>query len=179
VVFPEKLNALLIVIGVILLLLGRRAYLISVGILGFLGGLYLFTLFIGTAHDWRSVLFALLFGTVGSLLAFSLHKAAWIFGGFCGGGVLLLYLNDASGIGGDGSPVMLFVVGGAAGAAFFLLLLDWALIVVTSIMGAVLIAYQSRLEGAAGLALFALLLLTGMLVQGSSLRSDRKGGEGK
>ncbi len=173
-VFPEKLNALLLVIGMILVILGRRVYLISIGILGFLGGLYLFTILLGRTHDWRSLLLALLFGTVGSLLAFALHKAAWIFGGFCGGGVLLLYFNDATGISPVGSPIMLFLTGGAAGAILFLLLLDWALIVVTTLTGSVLIAYQSGLGGPPGLALFAALVILGLLVQGNALRGDRR-----
>jgi hypothetical protein len=173
VIFPDKLNALLLVIGLILVLLGRKVYLISIGILGFLGGLFLFTSFIGTAHDWRSLLFALLFGTVGSLLAFALHKAAWLFGGFCGGGVLALYLNDATRIISVGSPVLLFLVGGAAGALLFLLVLDWALIVVTTLTGAALITYQSHLAGAAGKALFLALTAIGLFVQARAKRGDR------
>ncbi|HLF15517.1 MAG TPA: hypothetical protein VI932_11580 [Bacteroidota bacterium] len=161
-------------IGLILVFLGRRVYLISIGILGFLGGLYLFTSFLGTAHDWRSLLFALLFGTVGSLLAFALHKAAWIFGGFCGGGVLLLYFSDATGISPVSSPVLLFLMGGTAGAILFLLLLDWALVIVTTLTGSVLMTYQSGLGGPAGQALFVGLLLLGIFVQGNSLRADRR-----
>jgi len=174
VTFPDKLNALLLVIGLILVLLGRRVYLISIGILGFLGGLYLFTSFIGSARDWRSLLFALLFGTVGSLLAFKLHKAAWLFGGFCGGGVLALYFNDATGMIRDGSPVTLFLVGGAAGAFLFLLLLDWSLILVTTLTGAALISWQSRLSGGALQALFFGLTALGLLVQARAMRGDRK-----
>lgn len=173
-IFPDKLNVLLLVIGLILVLLGRKVYLISIGILGFLGGLYLFTSFIGTAHDWRSLLFALAFGTVGSLLAFALHKAAWLFGGFCGGGVLSLYFNDATGLIEVGSPVVLFLIGGAAGALLFLLLLDWALIVVTTLTGAVLITWQSRLSGIAAPALFAVLTVFGLFIQARGLRSDRR-----
>ncbi len=172
-VFPEKLNALLLVIGLILVVLGRRVYLISIGILGFLGGLYLFTAFLGTAHDWRSLLFALLLGTVGSLLAFALHKAAWIYGGFCGGGVLLLYFSDATGVWPVGSPVLLFLIGGTVGAILFLAMLDWALILVTTLTGSILIAYQSGLRGPAGQAIFAALVILGLLVQRSALRGDR------
>jgi hypothetical protein len=174
VIFPEKLNALLLVIGLILVLLGRKVYLISIGILGFLGGLYLFTSFIGAAHDWRSLLFALLFGTIGSLLAFALHKAAWLFGGFCGGGVLALYFNDATGFLRVDSPVVLFLIGGAAGALLFVLLLDWALIVVTTLTGAALITWQARLSGLAAPAVFAGLALAGLLIQGRGLRGDRR-----
>jgi hypothetical protein len=167
------MNALLLVIGLILVLLGRKVYLISIGILGFLGGLYLFTSFIGTAHDWRSLLFALLCGTVGSLLAFALHKAAWLFGGFCGGGVLALYLNDSTGLIHAGSPVVVFLVGGAAGAFLFLFLLDWALIAVTTLTGAALITYQSHLSGVAGQGLFLGLTAVGLLVQARAKRADR------
>ena len=102
------------------------------------------------------------------------RKAAWIFGGFCGGGVLLLYFSDATGISPVGSPVLLFLLGGVAGAMAFLLLRDWALIVVTTLTGAVLITYQSRLGGPAGQALFVGLLLLGMFIQGNSLRGDRR-----
>lgn len=178
-VFPEKLNALLLVIGLILIFLGRRVYLISIGILGFLGGLYLITSLIGISHDWRSLLVALLLGVVGSLLAFALHKAAWIFGGFFGGGVLLMYLNDAFSIPAIGSPVVVFILGGIVGALLFLLLLDWALILVTALTGATLITYQSGLGGPAGQALLIGLLFAGILVQGNSLRGDHRGAQGK
>lgn len=173
-IFPDKLNALLLVIGLILVLLGRKVYLISIGILGFLGGLYLFMSFLGTAHDWRSLLFALLFGTVGSLLAFALHKAAWLFGGFCGGGVLALYFNDATGMIDVGSPVTLFLIGGGIGAILFLLVLDWALVVVTTLAGAALISWQSHLKGGAFQALFFGLTAAGLLIQGRTMRGDRK-----
>lgn len=172
--FPDKLDALLLVIGLILVLLGRRVYLISIGILGFLGGLFLFASFIGSPNDWRSLLFALLFGTAGSLLAFTLHRAAWVFGGFCGGGVLALYLHDAAGIIGPGSPVLLFAIGGVVGAVFFLLLLDWALVIVTAATGAALIASQSHLPGSSAAAVFVALFLAGLAVQSRSLRSDRR-----
>jgi hypothetical protein len=164
VIFPDKLNALLLVIGLILVLLGRKVYLISIGILGFLGGLYLFMSFLGTAHDWRSLLFALLFGTVGSLL----------FGGFCGGGVLALYFNDATGMIDVGSPVTLFLIGGGIGAILFLLVLDWALVVVTTLAGAALISWQSHLKGGAFQALFFGLTAAGLLIQGRTMRGDRK-----
>ena len=172
--FPDKLNALLLVIGLILVLLGRRVYLISIGILGFLGGLYLFTVFLGTAHDWRSLLFALLFGTVGSLLAFALHKAAWLFGGFCGGGVLALYFNESTAAFSGVSPIVLFVIGGGVGALLFLLMLDWALIAVTTLTGAALITWQSRLSGLAAQALFLGLTAIGLLVQARGLKGDRR-----
>jgi hypothetical protein len=173
-VFPEKLAGLLLVIGVILLILGRKAYLISIGILGFLGGLYIFTTFIGTAHDWRSILFALLTGTIGSLLAYALHRAAWVFGGFCGGGVLLYYLRDATGIFASVSPILLFVIGGIAGAILLLLVLDQALILISCLTGAALITYQSRLHGVQGLLLFSALFICGVIIQGRSMGSDRR-----
>jgi len=173
-VFPEKMNALLLVIGVILLLLGRKAYLISIGILGFLGGLYIFTTFLGTAHDWRSILFALATGTVGSLLAFALHRAAWIFGGFFGGGVLMYYLRDSTGLLGSLSPVPMFIIGGVIGAILLSLILDQALILLSCLTGAALITYQSGLHGAPALFLFAGLFGTGFLVQGRTLRSDHR-----
>jgi len=173
-VFPDKLTALLMVIGVILLLLGRKVYLISIGILGFLGGLYVFATFIGTMHDWRSILFALVTGTVGSLLAYTLHKAAWIFGGFCGGGVLLYYLRDSTGLLTSTPPVLLFIIGGIAGAILLLLILDQALILMSCLTGAALITYQSGMHGTEALLLFAGLFLCGFLIQGRSLRDDRR-----
>lgn len=96
------------------------------------------------------------------------------FWGVLRGGVLLLYFNDATGISPVGSPVQLFLIGGTAGAILFLLLLDWALIVVTTLTGSALIAYQSGLGGSAGPALFAGLVILGMLVQGNALRGDRR-----
>ncbi len=176
-VFPDKLTALLVVIGVILLFLGRKAYLISIGILGFLGGLYVFATYLGTVHDWRSILFALVTGTIGSLLAYALHKAAWIFGGFCGGGVLLYYLRDSTGLMGSTPPALLFLVGGIAGAILLVLILDQALILISCLTGAALITYQSGLHGTEALLLFAGLFACGFLIQARSLRGDGQQGQ--
>lgn len=173
-IFPEKFTALLFVIGVILLVLGRRAYLISIGILGFLGGLYIFTTFLGTVNDWRSILFALLMGTVGSLLAYTLHKAAWVFGGFFGGGVLMYYLRDSTGLMESMSPILLFMIGGIAGAILLLLILDQALIFISCLTGAALITYQSGLFKLSAFLLFAGLFTCGFLIQSRALRSDHR-----
>jgi len=64
------------------------------------------------------------------------------------------------------------VIGGIIGAVLLLVLFDWALIVVSSLIGAHLIVYQSAivLPQSGSIIVFIGLVVIGILVQAASLR---------
>ena len=69
---------------------------------------------------------------------------------------------------GDSSTVW-YVVGGVIGALFAALLMDWAIIILSSMVGAVAIVDGFGIHGGAGgLILLLVLLLAGCIFQGRS-----------
>lgn len=178
-VFPPNLTLLSFIMGAALVLFGRKIYLFSIGILGFLVGLYLFSLLNGSVHDWKTLLVALLVGAGAALLSYFLQRAAWALAGFCGGGLLVIYLADLMKTSFAESLPLFFVIGGILGAVVLFLVMDWALIILTSLTGAYLISYQVYPGGIPPAALFLLLVFTGILLQGRSLRASRRRGISK
>lgn len=170
----QNLTLVLLVAGVLLVVAGRKIYLFSIGLIGFLAGMYLFSEVGGTEGDWKLFLLALLVGFLGAMLALFVQRAAWLVGGFLGGGILIVYVSDLFGSSLGLSPPTLFIAGGTVGAILFFLLMDWALIVLTTMTGAYLIIDQTGPGGLPSRVLFFLLVAAGLLIQGKSLEARRK-----
>ena len=112
-------------------------------------------------------LVALLVGIVSAILAIFLQRLAFALGGFFAGGYVGSILAEHLQAG-DSSTVW-YVVGGVIGALFAALLMDWAIIILSSMVGAVAIVDGFGIHGAAGgLILLLVLLLTGCIFQGRS-----------
>jgi hypothetical protein len=68
---------------------------------------------------------------------------------------------------------LVFIVGGIIFAVLIGVLFEWALIILSSITGATLITQSLRLQAALLLPLFAVLVVTGILVQALLYRAER------
>jgi hypothetical protein len=153
------------VVGVLLLLLGRRLYWLFVGGIGFVAGLSFATGFTHREPDTTGLLIGLGAGLLGILLALVLQRLAVVIAGFLAGawlGVELLRAVDAAT---SGTPWLPALVGGAVGALLAATLFDTFLAVLSSLVGAALLA--GLLGGGLvtrGL-VFLLLAVFGMAVQ--------------
>src|SRR5215470_9221664 len=137
-----------IVAGALLLLLGRKLYWLFVGIAGFYVGVEVArALFAGEA-SWLVWLGAIGAGLIGALLAMLFQRVGFALGGFYAGGYAALILAErfAPGIVGGAT----FVIGGVVGALFAAWLMDWAIIVLSCLVGAVLVVTSLGLQGVAG-----------------------------
>ena len=161
-----------ILIGVVILFFGRKLFWLCVAAIGFAAGAELAPHLVQDPSALLSLTIALLLGIIGALLALFLQKIAIAVLGFLAGGKLAGAIAAAFFVHYAQHSTIIFVIGGVIGAILLLVLFDWALIVVSSLIGAHLIVYQSTiaLPQSGSIILFIGLAVVGILVQAASLR---------
>lgn len=159
-----------IVVGAVLLLFGRGLFWVFVGAAGFIAGVVLARDVLAPQPDWIVLVVGVLAGIVGAVLAVLLQRIAVAVAGFLFGGFLLQNLALAAGYP-DWSWIA-YLAGGVAAAVLVMILFDPALIVLSSLAGATLLA-QSIDGGPTVTALvFAGGLVVGLAVQLAQLRAS-------
>lgn len=159
-----------ILVGVALLILGRRLFWLFVGLVGFVAGITLATQFLSGQPDWLVLVIALVAGLLGVLLALFLQQLAVGVAGFVAGGYIIV--NLVSMLMGETDQLLywlIFLIGGIIGAVLVILLFDWALIVLSSLTGATLVVQAAGLNPTLTLVLFVVLLVVGFVIQASSM----------
>jgi hypothetical protein len=164
-----------LVTGAIQLLLGRKIFWLMVGIMGFLLGLFL-TVYWLDWPVWLKLLAGLGVGVVFSILAVIIQKPMAAIVGFFAFGLAAATLASLGGVPRGSSLFwIIFVVGGVVGVILVLALFDWALIIGTSLSGAVSIVsalnllLRAPLNGIIPVVLFLILLLIGITYQSKHL----------
>jgi hypothetical protein len=163
-----------LLVGIALLLFGRRLFWLFVAAIGFAIGLQLAPYLMQNPPPWLSLAISIALGVVGALLAFLLQKLAIGVAGFLVGGrvaaavVAALMVNHAQYYG------ITFVIGGIIGALLLLALFDWALIIFSSMEGARLIASSVHLPSAGTTILIVALAIFGIIVQAMMFRGRRR-----
>ena len=149
--------AFLILAGAVLLIAGRRLFWLFVGAAGFLAGLRVAPVLLSAQPEWMQWLVALLCGMLGMFLAFVLQRFAVVLAGFVIGGLVVAELF--------GGGVLPFLAGGIMAALAASWLFEGALILLSSLAGANMIATALDLRsGMAGLVLIGLTVL-GIAIQ--------------
>ena len=172
---PLELSAPIVgaLVGVVILLFGRKLFWLCVAAVGFAAGVELAPQLIQQPSPLLSLAFALVLGFVGALLALFLQKLAIAVAGFLAGGKLGLAVAAAF----FGNAAQFYwlssIIGGIIGAILLLLLFDWALIFLSSIVGAYLIQGVIALPPSGTTILFMVLVIVGVLVQAGALRRSR------
>lgn len=127
-----------VALGVALLLLGRRLFWLFVGAVGFVAGLSLATWLFPDQSPLVLMVTALVMGLLGALLALFIQKAAIVVGGFLAGGYCALMLLQHFGAH-AGAEWIPFIIGGAVGAVLLSVVFGWALVLLSSLVGALLV----------------------------------------
>lgn len=128
-----------VLIGIVLLLTGRRLFWLFVGAVGFLAGMEWGALVLGKQPETVALLFALVIGLVGALLAVVLQRVAVAVAGGVVGGLFATELAAAAGFSGQTNHLVAFLIGAVLAAILVSLLFDWALIILSSLAGGSLI----------------------------------------
>jgi hypothetical protein len=145
-----------ILVGIAVLALGRKLFWLFVGGVGFVSGAFLAARILSEQPAWVTLVIALGAGVLGALLALFIQRlavglAAFLAGGYVAANVLAL---------GNWSPEvpawLLYVVGGILGSVLVGVLFDWALIVVSCLVGSMVIVQSVRLDPAVMIAMFIL-----------------------
>jgi hypothetical protein len=162
-----------VVIGAVVLLFGRKLFWLCVAAIGFAAGVTLASHLVSEPTPLLQLTFAILLGFIGALLALFLQKLAIGLAGFLAGGRLAVGLVATFMTQYASYYWLTFIIGGLIGAILLLMLFDWALIFISSLIGAHLIASAITLPPTGAVLLFTALLLLGVLIQTASMRRTR------
>ena len=157
--------------GFLILILGRQFYSLFVAGVGFLAALELAPRFFPGQAGWNLILIAGVIAVICSLLTFPLKRVvAWLAGGVAAA----LLIEILPGILGSSADMVSWPIMLAAGAAGALLVAFWfdALILISTALGAALLAQNVRLAGWEPLLIFIFAVIFGLAVQLILLRYE-------
>jgi hypothetical protein len=168
-----------IVLGLIVLILGRKLFWLFIGAVGFIAGLYIAKHSFSGEPVWIMLLIGLVAGMAGALLAVYLQRIAVIISGFFAGGYLMLSLVYSLEWHMGMVPWLFFMIGGILGAVAVAAFFDWALIILSSLTGATMIVNALPLNPYASVLVLAVLIFVGLSVQAVLMLKDRSRKEEK
>ena len=160
-------------IGAVILFFGRKLFWLCVAAVGFAAGVEIAPHLVHEPSSLLALAVALVLGLIGALLALFLQRVAIAVLGFLAGGKLAGSIAAAFFVQYAQYSTVIFVIGGVVGAILLLALFDWALIVVSSLIGAHLIQSAIVLPASGSTIVFIGLAVLGILVQATSLRRSR------
>jgi hypothetical protein len=164
-----------IVVGVALLLLGRRLFWLFVGALGFIVAFSLVSEPLKNQPHIAALVAALVVGLIGALFAIFLQKVAVLVAGFLAGGYGVFLLVEHLGWQTSPFPWVPVLLGAIIGAVLVSMLFEWALILLSSLFGSYLIVHSISPGYVVSLVLFGILSLLGIIIQAHA----RRGGHSK
>lgn len=154
-----------ILLGIVVLIAGRKLFWLTVAAVGFVFGLLLAFTFLEDQPAWVTVIVALLAGGVGALLAIFLQKVAISIAGFLMGGYVSIWLLRLFELNLDVWEILVFIVVGVIGAILVSYLFEFALIGLSSLLGAAMIVQVTNFRPEIALTLFIVLVVVGIIVQ--------------
>jgi uncharacterized membrane protein YsdA (DUF1294 family) len=160
-----------VIAGIILLLFGRRLFWLFVAIAGFMAGWTFARENLDIHPETTLMLVAVVVGLIGALVAIFLQRAAVALAGFFSGGYLALSL--AVSLGHKSAGTFAFIIGGIIGAILLWVVFDWALILLSSLTGAMLVTQAFQNNHLSDLLLLGIFLgsfLVGAVIQADQLK---------
>lgn len=168
------IDLLRLLLGVLLLVLGRKFFWLFVGIIGFITGYTLAGGLLQGQQEWLILLIGVVVGVIGAGLAVVLQRLAVALAGFMAGGSLALALFQRLGVETAGFNWLPFIIGGLIGAVLMFIFFDWALILLSSISGANLIVEAIHLAAPLNLVILLVLIVVGVLIQAGLMARERR-----
>ena len=153
-------------LALLLLVLGRKLFWLGVAVLGFFLGMAVAEALLVDQPPWARLLMGLGAGLLGGLLAILAQRVA--FAGFYSGAYLALSAAVALGFGGH--RTLWVVAGGVIGAVLATWIMNWAIIALTSLVGASAIVGAASMGQTTGALIFVGLTVVGMVVQARLMR---------
>lgn len=164
-----------IIIGIVLLLSGRKLYWFFIGAAGFILGLVIVGQFFKDQPLWLQIVISLGGGLLGVVLALLLQKIMLSVAGFLAGGYGLAAIFSALGwLDTDLLRWIPFILGGIIGVILVVRLFEWGLILITSFGGAGIILQAIKVDGIVGIVIFIVLMIIGIIVQRRSFTPPTK-----
>lgn len=162
-----------LLIGVIVLIAGRKLFWLCVAAVGFAAGVELAPHLLHEPTPVLQLSIALVLGFIGALIALFLQKLAVAIVGFAAGGRLAIGIGASFFVEYASYYWLTFLIGGIIGAILLVALFDWALIFISALIGAHLIANAITLPQTGATILLIALTVVGVIIQASLLRRRR------
>lgn len=161
------------ILGATLLVAGRKLFWLFIGTLGFITGIQV-TAAIWQGPDWLLLVIGLVVGVIFAALATFVQALAIGAAGFLSGGYAALMLSSMLGMEVGAQSWIVYIIGGLIGIALVGFLFDWAIITLSSFAGASLVTQAVAPQSGNAPLIFLFLVIIGVVVQGSSLRSEKR-----
>ena len=157
---------LTLVLGIVLLLFGRRAFWIFVAVAGFIAGLTFATRFMAGQPELVILLIAVVAGVIGAVLATMLEWLAILIAGFLAGGYLATTLAVSLGMTIASGNWLIYIIGGIIGVILVAALFDWAIIILSVLLGSeIIMTFLSTPSSSYYWLIFLGLIVVGIVVQ--------------
>jgi hypothetical protein len=151
--------------GATLLVFGRRLFWLFVGVTGFVLGAGATALLADSPEPWMVPLISVTAGIIGVVLAVFAQRIAVVVGGFIGGAYLFTQVAALGGSDSGQTPWLPLIIGGVLGAVLLARMFDWALIVLSSLVGSLLIAGVFASSNTEFMVVTVALSVIGMAIQ--------------
>lgn len=146
---------------------GRKLFWLLVAVSGFMVGVQFAEMLFPYYQQWVQLAIALGFGIVSSLMAMMIQRIAFVLAGFLAG--LYMALMAIQSFGFNDISTILIVLGGVFGAVAGYIFVDWAIIVLSAMIGAGVIVNTlivvMQLSSAVSMISFMVLSVIGAVVQ--------------
>jgi hypothetical protein len=157
---------LTLALGILLLLFGRRAFWIFVAVAGFIAGLTFATQYLASQPELVILLIAIVAGVIGAILATMLEWLAILIAGFLAGGYLATTLAVSLGMTNASGNWVIYIIGAIIGLILVAALFDWAIIILSVLLGAdIIMTFLSIPSSAYYWLIFLGLIIVGIVVQ--------------
>lgn len=157
--------------GILLLFLGRRLFWIFVGAIGFFAGAQIAPQIFPSADDLALLAVAAAGGIVGAGLSLLLQRLAVIIAGGLALGLMAVRITPLLGLHTEAGATVAFVAAALLGAVVVNVIFDPALIVISSVTGAVMISEVLPLEETIRPILIVPLTVLGVWAQARAARA--------
>ena len=159
------MNVFYFIAGAALLILGRKIFWLFAAVIGFLFGMSLAQQIMPGQSQTIMLLVALIIGGLGAILATMIQKIAIGLSGFIAGGYLVYLMIPALSINLGTFLWLAVIIGGIIGAVLASMMFDWALILLSSGVGASVITNHLTLPQPFPLVLLVALFIIGVVIQ--------------
>jgi len=156
---------ILVVLGLVLLFLGRKFVWLFVGAVGFVVGVYLSGLFFPAESEMFQLTVALIVGIIFGVLSIFLKKFIIGATGFVIGGYLAYVVLGLIGMEINYLFWLIVFAGGVIGIFLVAVIFDWAIVLLYSIVGAGVLVTVLKLKDWVAFSIFLVLLVAGILFQ--------------
>ncbi|MDF1515576.1 MAG: DUF4203 domain-containing protein [Anaerolineae bacterium] len=163
-----------IIVGLLLLTLGYQLFWLFVSGVGFVTALSLTEIWAEATPTWLTLIIALFVGLIGALIAVFLQEFAVGLAGFLAGGSVALGFARILEIHAPAVIWILAGVGAFTGLVLAVVLFDWAVIILSSLSGALMIAQSFNISQPVMLLVTAITFTLGFVTQLSWMQKNER-----